>query len=64
LRIIAKFLKDITSTTQKTLILITHYNRILSYLPVDEVIVIKSGRVAKRGDASLAQTIESRGYQK
>ena len=64
LGIIAKFLKDMASTTQKTLILITHYNRILSYLPVDEVIVIKAGKVVQKGDASLAQTIESKGYEK
>jgi Fe-S cluster assembly ATP-binding protein len=64
LKIIANFLKTITNDTKKTLILITHYNRILSYLHIDEVIVMKNGTIAKRGDATLAKIIEQKGYKK
>lgn len=64
LKIIANFLKTFITDTTKTLILITHYNRILSYLPVDEVIVMKDGTISQKGNASLAKTIESEGYQK
>ncbi len=64
LKIIANFLKAFIANTTKTLILITHYNRILSYLPVDEVIVMKDGTIAQKGNASLAKIIESEGYQK
>jgi Fe-S cluster assembly ATP-binding protein len=63
LKVIANFLKQLLDKKQKTLILITHYNRILSYLPVDEVVVMKNGSITQKGDATLAQTIESKGYQ-
>jgi Fe-S cluster assembly ATP-binding protein len=63
LKIIANFLKKITDNSKKTLILITHYNRILSYLNVDEVIVMKDGKIIQKGDSTLAQTIELEGYK-
>ncbi len=63
LKIIANFLKKITDNSEKTLILITHYNRILSYLNVDEVIVMKDGKITQKGDSTLAQTIELEGYK-
>ena len=46
----------------KTLILITHYNRILKYLRPDQVLVLKSGRLVKVGDHRLAGKIEKDGY--
>lgn len=45
-----------------TLIVITHYNRILKYLKPDKVLVLKSGELVKTGDAELANTIEKDGY--
>jgi Fe-S cluster assembly ATP-binding protein len=63
LKIIANFLKKITDNSKKTLILITHYNRILSYLNVDEVVVMKDGKITQKGDSTLAQTIELEGYK-
>jgi Fe-S cluster assembly ATP-binding protein len=63
LKIIANFLKKITDSSKKTLILITHYNRILSYLNVDEVVVMKDGKITQKGDSTLAQTIELEGYK-
>jgi Fe-S cluster assembly ATP-binding protein len=44
------------------IMLITHYQRILDYLPVDRVIVMKSGRVVKEGDSRLVASLEKRGY--
>ena len=64
LKVIARFLKKLSQKDGVTLILITHYNRILSYLPVDKVIVMKDGKVTQTGDASLADKIEKEGYQK
>lgn len=43
-------------------IIITHYQRLLSYLHVDTVMVMKKGCVVKTGDATLIQTIEEKGY--
>lgn len=55
-------MKDVDS--QKTFIIITHYNRILSQLPVDEVLVMQNGIIIEHGNASLAEKIENEGYQK
>jgi len=62
LKVIALFLKKLSTQPHKTLILITHYNRILSYLSVNEVIVMKDGTITQKGDASLAKKIETTGY--
>lgn len=62
LKIIAHFLQKFIKDSGKTLILITHYNRILSYLPVDEVIIMHDGTIVEKGDATLAEKIEKEGY--
>lgn len=45
------------------LVLITHYQRILSHIKPDFVHVIKNGRIIKSGDATLAHEIETSGYE-
>lgn len=47
---------------QRTFIIITHYNRILSHLPVDEVLIMHNGAIIRHGDATLASEIEKNGY--
>jgi Fe-S cluster assembly ATP-binding protein len=64
LKMIAGFLTKMIENTDKTLVIITHYNRILSLLPIDEVLVMKDGRITQRGDALLAKKIEKHGYAK
>ncbi len=49
-------------TPNKTLILITHYNRILQFLKPDAVLVLIDGKLVKHGSHKLADTIESKGY--
>lgn len=46
-----------------TIILITHYKRLLDYLSPDRVVVIGDGRVIADGDVQLADRIESEGYE-
>ncbi|MBX5466514.1 MAG: Fe-S cluster assembly ATPase SufC [Firmicutes bacterium] len=43
-------------------LLITHYQRILQYLPVDHVHIMVDGRIVKSGDRALAQELEAKGY--
>lgn len=43
-------------------IIITHYQRLLTYLHPDVVTVIKNGKIVQTGDASLAKHIEGSGY--
>jgi len=45
-----------------SLLIITHYARILNYLDVDKVHVYVDGRVAMTGDKSLAYEVEETGY--
>lgn len=43
-------------------VLITHYQRILSYIVPDHVHVLYQGKIIKSGDKSLALAIEENGY--
>jgi Fe-S cluster assembly ATP-binding protein len=43
-------------------LLITHYQRLLSYIVPDHVHVMMEGRIVKSGDKALALELEERGY--
>ena len=43
-------------------LVITHYQRMLNYITPDHVHILMDGRVVRSGDAGLARTVESRGY--
>ena len=45
-----------------TIVLITHYKRLLDYLSPDRVVVLGNGKLIKDGDIGLAEQIESEGY--
>ncbi|OGK56784.1 Fe-S cluster assembly ATPase SufC [Candidatus Roizmanbacteria bacterium RIFCSPLOWO2_02_FULL_38_10] len=64
MRTIAKFIKDDLKKKGNTLVLITHYNRILKYLKPDKVLVLIAGKLVKVGDFKLAEKIEKEGYDK
>jgi Fe-S cluster assembly ATP-binding protein len=44
------------------ILLITHYQRLLSYIVPDFVHVMIDGRIVKSGDKALAMELETRGY--
>lgn len=48
---------------ERSLILITHYQRLLDYLPPDHVHIVKEGRIVESGGPGLAQVLEARGYE-
>ena len=48
---------------RSSIILITHYARILKYLKPDFVHVMVDGRIVKSGKMKLAQEIEQKGYR-
>ncbi len=50
--------------SDRAIILITHYQRILDYVVPDYVHVIVDGRIVKSGDKDLALEVESVGYDK
>ena len=45
-----------------SVLLITHYNRILRWIKADRVHIMHKGRIIKSGTSALAQTIEKNGY--
>ena len=59
---VAKAISEV-STKDATMILITHYARILKFLKkLDFVHVFANGKILKTGDASLADELEKKGY--
>jgi len=60
---VAKAISNV-STTDATVIIITHYARILKFLDkLDYVHVFAQGKVLQTGDASLADKLEAEGYE-
>ncbi|HEV2442097.1 MAG TPA: Fe-S cluster assembly ATPase SufC [Steroidobacteraceae bacterium] len=47
---------------ERSLVLVTHYQRLLDYIVPDHVHVLVKGRIARSGDKSLALELERRGY--
>ncbi len=47
----------------RSILLITHYQRMLSYIKPDFVHVLLDGRIVRTGDAALAEELEERGYE-
>ena len=49
--------------SSKSILLITHYQRLLDYIKPDYVHVIQNGRIVKTGSAELAKELETKGYE-
>ena len=49
-------------TSERSFIVVTHYQRLLNYIVPDFVHVLYKGRIVKSGDKSLALQLESKGY--
>lgn len=47
-----------------SILLITHYQRILQHLPVDRVAVMRNGKIVKEGAAEVITQIETEGYHR
>lgn len=45
------------------LLIITHYNRIIEYLPADRVVVLTDGNITKHGSKEIIKEIEEKGYR-
>jgi Fe-S cluster assembly ATP-binding protein len=46
----------------RSIILVTHYQRLLDYVKPDHVHVLKDGVIVKSGDFELVKQLESQGY--
>ena len=61
LRIIAEGI-EAQRAPDRSVLLITHYQRILNYVKPDVVHVLVKGKIAKEGGPELAQELEAQGY--
>jgi len=47
---------------QRSIVLVTHYQRLLDYIVPDHVHVLAHGKIVHSGDASVARELEAKGY--
>jgi Fe-S cluster assembly ATP-binding protein len=62
LKIISKGINSFMDSN-KAIILITHYQRLLDYIKPDYVHVMQNGKIIKTGNAELAKELEIKGYE-
>jgi Fe-S cluster assembly ATP-binding protein len=64
LRLVAAGIEEVRKDRPELgILMITHYQRILDHLVPDVVHVLVDGRIVATGDASLARTVESEGFE-
>lgn len=63
IKTLAKCIKD-SVNSDRSVLLITHYNRLLKYIKPDFVHIFKDGQIKKSGNYQLALEIEKKGYEK
>ena len=63
LRIVGEGINAIMRRSDKAVLLITHYQRLLDYVKPDVVHVLAGGRIVKTGGPELALELEREGYE-
>lgn len=61
LQIVAEGVNRLRSS-ERSFVVITHYQRLLNFIEPDVVHVLSGGKIVKSGDRSLALTLEEKGY--
>ena len=61
LKIVAQGVNTLRSS-QRSMVVVTHYQRLLDYIVPDFVHVLAEGKIIRSGDKSLALELEKRGY--
>jgi Fe-S cluster assembly ATP-binding protein len=61
LRIVAGGVNQLRSA-ERSIVMVTHYQRLLDYIEPDVVHVLAGGEILKSGDKELAKELEERGY--
>ncbi len=61
LKIVAEGVNSLRNE-ERSIILVTHYQRLLNYIKPDHVHVLSNGRIIKSGGAELALELEDKGY--
>lgn len=64
LRLVANAIKQfLVHSSQSSVLLITHYARILKYLKADFVHIMRDGQIVENGGPELAEKIEEKGFE-
>ncbi|MGB9734792.1 MAG: ABC transporter ATP-binding protein, partial [bacterium] len=63
LRLVSEGINKLIKEDHLTLLLITHYQRILDYIKPDFVHIMVDGRIVKSGGFELAQQLDKMGYE-
>jgi Fe-S cluster assembly ATP-binding protein len=61
LKVVAAGVNSLKSP-ERSVLLVTHYQRLLDHIVPDQVHVLVRGRIARSGDRTLALELERRGY--
>ncbi len=64
LQVMSERINKIQAESEMSMLLITHYQRLLHYIKVDYVHVMVRGRLVDTGNSDLVSEIESDGYKK
>jgi len=60
---VANVVTDLLKDKNRSLLMITHYDKLLSHIKPDFVHIMKDGKIVKTGDYNLALEIDSKGYE-
>lgn len=62
IKAVAKAINFLKQEKQSSILLITHYSRILNFVNIDRVHLLEKGKIIKTGTASLVAEIEDKGF--
>jgi Fe-S cluster assembly ATP-binding protein len=62
-KIVAESINHIAKVTKTSFIIVTHYQRLLSFMKPDKVHVVLDGRINQSGNMSLVDELELKGYE-
>ena len=63
LKLVGNQVKNYQKESNCSILLITHYQRLLDYIKPDYIHIIKDGKIIKTGDIKLVKEIEDYGYE-
>ena len=64
LKVVSEGINRFRADKEHGVLLITHYTRILRYVPPDHVHVVVDGRIAEEGGPELAERLEAEGHER
>lgn len=63
IKTVAKVIKDLLKDKNRSLLMITHYDKLLYQIKPDFVHIMHEGKIVKTGDYNLALELDSKGYE-